>query len=416
MAKFKIEKKSKSHLIFTVAIIVVVGIATVVTLMVAKGKKKEITTMTPLYGDQQQHSPAPGSPEYEQLRLKANQEKAANAQQSGGAFMPAFSGENEQEKKAKKEEAAGLAETEKKGSANPGDLKLNINLPDQDPALGAHGQYTPARGKRFQGETTNDTDTERDIRDKTIDKLDEKIDKFPKQDVGQASNFDMFKWQKDIAPKSEPGSKDQNTNAVATASENGAPTSTTKTAKTTRIPKGTQCWGSIDSYINTDKGGMIQASLFSCAGVKAKFANAKLFGNIKRNNEVIALTFDVMNYNGAGVAVKAVAMDEDTATSALEGEVDRHYFTRWILPLFLDTAAGIGEAASRSGTTVTGPDGVSVTTQNGLSYSSEVKVGVGKGVAGIAKKIEQEFQGNEKTVRTKAGKSIGIIFLEDAIL
>lgn len=415
MAKIKIEKKSQSHLIFTGAIMFVVVVATVVTLMVAKGKKKEITTMAPLYEGQQQNSPVPGSPEYEQLRLKENQAKAANAQQSGGAFMPTFSGENEQEKKAKKDEPVELAETDKKGQANPGDLKLNINLPTKDPALGEHGQ-SPVRGKRFQGETTTDTDTARDIKDKTIDKLDEKIDTFPKQDIGSASSFDMFKWQKDITPKSEPGAKDQNNNAVASALGDGATSATTKTANVTRIPKGTQCWGSIDSYINTDKGGMIQATLFSCAGVKAKFANAKLFGNIKRNNEVIALTFDVMNYNGSGVAVKAVAMDEDTATSALEGEVDRHYFTRWILPLFLDTAAGIGEAAGRSGTTVTGPDGVSVSTQNGLSYASEVKVGVGKGVAGIAKKIEQEFQGNEKTVKTKAGKSIGIIFLEDAIL
>lgn len=418
MAKIKIEKKTKSHLIFTGAIIALVILATVVTLMVTKGKKEEISSMAPLYGGGKQTSTAPVSPEYDRIAQQSDTAKADAAKKEGSAYMPGFRGETDQEKKEKTDEPPGLAGKGKSG-ASPGDLKLDINLPKEDPALGAHGTSTPTRGKRFQGETDPDTDKTGNIKDKMLDKLDKKGDEFPKPEVGTAATFDMFKWQKDF--KTDTGGKDPSNNGGGQATASAAGTTTaasaaTKNGKTTRIPKGTQCWGQVDSYINTDKGGMIQATLFSCAGVKAKFTDAKLYGNVKRNNEVIALTFDVMNYNGVGVAVKAVAMDEDSATSSLDGEVDRHYFSRWILPLFLDTAAGIGEAAGRSGSTVTGPDGVSVSTQNALSYSSEIKVGVGKGVAGIAKKIEQEFQGNEKTVRTKGGKSIGIVFLEDAIL
>jgi len=113
--------------------------------------------------------------------------------------------------------------------------------------------------------------------------------------------------------------------------------------------------------------------------------------------------------------VKAVAIDPETARTALASHVDNHYLLRFGTLFASSFLSGLAEAISSSGAQTSSGAGGILTTNEPLSSGEKFAVALGKVGTEYANVLGETFK-KKPTVTVKAGSSIGLLFMQDLAL
>lgn len=186
-----------------------------------------------------------------------------------------------------------------------------------------------------------------------------------------------------------------------------------KTDRRSVIKAGTVLFGILETAVNTDEPGPILATI-----IGGRFQGSRLLGSLKHDPkaETVTIEFNQMNIpkklNTIGVSI--VAIDPETARTALASDVNHHYLLRYGTLFASSFLAGYGQAVQQQGSTsTTSPLTGAVTTsyppldnrQIFLSALSEV------GTAWAA--ATKEYFNTPYTVTVDQGTGIGLLFLTD---
>ena len=228
-----------------------------------------------------------------------------------------------------------------------------------------------------------------------------------------------------VAGKTEiatlPGASGSGQAGTNTSSNSTSSTSAGSASGSPIIKTGDILFAVLNTEVNSDEPGPIMATV-----VQGPLKGAKLVGTIQQTRDIpgsngptrVVLNFTTMSVPNEqnSLGVSAVAIDPDTARTALASEVDHHYLERYgslFASAFLE---GYGSAVQQSGSTVTNSIfGGSSTAYGSLSGIEEVAAGLGQ--------VGQEWGSQlgdvldrPNTIVVHSGVGLGILFLSDVTL
>jgi intracellular multiplication protein IcmE len=170
-------------------------------------------------------------------------------------------------------------------------------------------------------------------------------------------------------------------------------------------------FGVLDTAINTDEKGPVMASI-----VHGKYKGTKLLGNIEHNGfaEKAIIRFDRVSIPKRleSLGAEIVAIDPDTARTALASDVDRHYLLRYGSLFASSFMEGFGEAISQQGTTTTAADGSTQQTKPKLTGKDQIYSALGNVGSQWATQAAPLFN-TPYTVTVDQGVGMGLLFLND---
>jgi hypothetical protein len=188
---------------------------------------------------------------------------------------------------------------------------------------------------------------------------------------------------------------------------------------------GTMCTAEIISLINTDnKDSVILSKILGgskdCDKVKGGLIEGQ--ATISSGMDGAILKFSNIKTKKYGyLPVKAIALNQKTSTSVLEGDIDHHILSRYVAPFFLSGIDFVGQAAMRSGSTVT--TGVAGMTQSQapLTDAQMLNVMMGGGARAVSQQLRQDINKTPPVTVTidpkelQEQKIITVYFLNDLI-
>jgi intracellular multiplication protein IcmE len=171
----------------------------------------------------------------------------------------------------------------------------------------------------------------------------------------------------------------------------------------------------IDTSINSDEPGPILATI-----VSGKFNGAKLIGSftLPSNAEKMIISFNTLSVPGASrtTSISAIAIDANTARTALSSNTDHHYLLRYGSLFASSFLEGFGSAFQSANTTIAiDPVGAgAVTIQNGVGRSTLENAVIGLSTLGKTwgQAAQQQFN-TPVTVEVYSGTGIGVLFTQD---
>ena len=176
------------------------------------------------------------------------------------------------------------------------------------------------------------------------------------------------------------------------------------------IKAGTIMFGVLEIGINSDEESPIMASI-----VQGKLKGSKLLGSFKRLDQRVLITFNSLDVPSLSESVKinAVAIDANTARTAIADRVDNHYMLRYGSLFAAAFLEGLSTAIQESGAEIAdlGIIGFTITRK---TYSPAEIVGVAMGEVGAqySNYLSKNFE-TPPTVYVEPGSGIGILFMED---
>ena len=165
------------------------------------------------------------------------------------------------------------------------------------------------------------------------------------------------------------------------------------------------------SPVDTDGTSYVSARITS-----GKLDGAFLIGNIRLANESVETTFTQMRYNGKTYQIQAIALDQDTATNALAGNIDRKILQRYVMPVGLAVVQGFAQAKATVAQSSTVIQGAGVVNNIPAPTSEQARnAGIARGLDILGQRINQ--QANQPiAVSLKPYHAIGIMFMQPVAL
>lgn len=184
------------------------------------------------------------------------------------------------------------------------------------------------------------------------------------------------------------------------------------------IKSGTILFANLDTSVNSDEPGPILATV-----VSGTYKGTKLIGSIQQSPEIpgsngptaLILSFNTMNVPSIAnsIGISAVAIDPDTARTALSSDVDHHYVQRYGSLFASSFLEGWGDSISQAGTNITvSPFGGTNSTAPTLTAGEQVAAGLGQVGESWGEQLGETFN-RQNTVTVNAGIEMGILFLSD---
>jgi intracellular multiplication protein IcmE len=179
------------------------------------------------------------------------------------------------------------------------------------------------------------------------------------------------------------------------------------------IKAGTIMFATLDTGINSDEESPILATI-----VQGKLKGTKLLGQFKRVEKKVVLSFSVMSVPNLSnsLTVNAVAIDPDTARTAVASDVDSHYLLRYGTLFASSFMSGFGQAVSESGATVVDKSsGDTLITNPATSTQEKGMIALGE----VGKQFGKQFGSlahTPPTVKVDAGSGLGILFMADTVV
>jgi intracellular multiplication protein IcmE len=169
--------------------------------------------------------------------------------------------------------------------------------------------------------------------------------------------------------------------------------------------------GVLNSTVNSDDNSPVIATI-----VSGKLRGAKLIGQFTLLKNRVLINFTKMNLPGkpATIAINAVAIDPQTAHTALADCVNNHYLLRYGTLFASSFLSGLATAISQQGTQIAvGPGGIMITRAT-LNTPQTLAVALGTVGTQYASSLSSNFT-RPPTVYVYAGNSIGILFMQDLV-
>lgn len=179
------------------------------------------------------------------------------------------------------------------------------------------------------------------------------------------------------------------------------------------IKAGSVLFGVLDTAINSDEPGPILATI-----VSGKYRGGKLIGSLQHSaqQETVVITFVQMSLpkRPKSFGVKAVAIDPDTARTALASDVDHHYLLRYGSLFASAFVSGYGKALTQQGstTTVSPLTGTTTTSYPPLNNREIFLAALGEVGTQWGQVARMNFS-TPYTVTVNQGTGVGLLFLSD---
>lgn len=190
-----------------------------------------------------------------------------------------------------------------------------------------------------------------------------------------------------------------------------------KPASPAVIKAGDIVFAILNTAVNSDEPGPVLATI-----VSGKYRGAKLIGSIQKAPTItgvkpatVSLSFKTMSVPEmpTSTSVSAVAIDPDTARTALASDVDKHYLERYGTLFASSFLEGYGNAITSSGSVAFTPStGGSTTFQQQLNPSEQFMAALGEVGTSWGEEMEDIFD-RPYTITVDSGTSLGILFLSD---
>ena len=137
-----------------------------------------------------------------------------------------------------------------------------------------------------------------------------------------------------------------------------------------RVASGEGLYGRVLYGVSSDYPGPVLLEV-----LQHPLSGAVLRGGFEVVRERLVLRFSSMEYRGERVPVEALAVDPDCACYGVEGEVDRHFFERVLLPAALAFGQGYLEALASPLSTISTVDGDLVVEERADREDAELYAG-----------------------------------------
>ena len=179
------------------------------------------------------------------------------------------------------------------------------------------------------------------------------------------------------------------------------------------VKAGDITFGVLETAINSDYPGPIMASI-----VSGPLKGAKLIGSIKTvtvqgtsGPQRLALNFTQLTMKDWPdvVTIDAVAINPDTAYTALASNVNNHYLSRYGSLFAASFLEGYSSALTSSGSAVVSNAGVTTQTTPTLSAGGRMMVALGQ-IGQAFSGVISDYMKRPPTVKIDAGVGIGVLF------
>lgn len=161
--------------------------------------------------------------------------------------------------------------------------------------------------------------------------------------------------------------------------------------------------------VSSDEPGPVMATV-----VGTQFKGAKLLGTLVNQGQKVLLTFNVMTLPDVdkSISINAIAIDPDTARTALSSDTDNHYLLRYGSLFASALMQGYGQAILQSGATVVSNGLNTVTTSPTLSNKQQLLSALGTVGQNWSAVVRPIFN-TPPTVQVYGGTGLGILLLAD---
>ncbi|MAZ38890.1 MAG: hypothetical protein CMF49_02125 [Legionellales bacterium] len=372
------------------------------------------------------------TPEYASVQQNLNEQNYNSAVKKQGSAIPTVIG---QDKNGAQNNGLGFPGTQNKNNASSaknanknGKTKANAANPNDPMAkLSRSDLERLAEQQKKQLDALNSQDSKQDTQaeQQQLQQAQSAMQRQAQQLMASWSGGSAAPTQQYVAGKTEiatlPGASGSGQAGTNTSSNSTSSTSAGSASGSPIIKTGDILFAVLNTEVNSDEPGPIMATV-----VQGPLKGAKLVGTIQQTRDIpgsngptrVVLNFTTMSVPNEqnSLGVSAVAIDPDTARTALASEVDHHYLERYgslFASAFLE---GYGSAVQQSGSTVTNSIfGGSSTAYGSLSGIEEVAAGLGQ--------VGQEWGSQlgdvldrPNTIVVHSGVGLGILFLSDVTL
>jgi intracellular multiplication protein IcmE len=175
------------------------------------------------------------------------------------------------------------------------------------------------------------------------------------------------------------------------------------------VKAGAVLYAALTTGVNSDEPGPVMATI-----VGTQFRGAKLLGTLVNQGEKVMLTFNVMTLPDIdkSISINAVAIDANTARTALSSNTDNHYLLRYGSLFASALMQGYGQAILQSGAVVVSNGLNTVTTSPTLSNQQQLLSALGTVGQNWGAVVRPIFN-TPPTVQVYSGTGLGILFLAD---
>ncbi|MCP4475735.1 MAG: hypothetical protein GY821_14450 [Gammaproteobacteria bacterium] len=175
------------------------------------------------------------------------------------------------------------------------------------------------------------------------------------------------------------------------------------------VKTGSIMFAVLNTAINSDMPGVVMATI-----VSGKYKGAKLMGGLTLKKDRVELAFTSMSMADwpSVVTIKAVAINPDTARTAIASSVNHHYVSRYGALMASSFLEGYSQAVSNSGNTTISGDGTVTSSTATYSPAGRFMIALGNVGSKLGSAAEQNFN-RSPTVKIDAGVGLGILFQGD---
>lgn len=169
----------------------------------------------------------------------------------------------------------------------------------------------------------------------------------------------------------------------------------------------------LDTHVNSDEPGPVLATV-----VSGEFQGAKLIGSLDlpRDGQKVILSFNTLSIPDASqaISINAVAIDPDTARTALSDHTNNHYLLRYGSLFASSFLEGMGRAFATSGTRIDirGEPVGGIITETNRTIPENLAVATGEFGRQWGNQVGDSFN-RPATVQVFSGTGVGILFTQD---
>lgn len=181
------------------------------------------------------------------------------------------------------------------------------------------------------------------------------------------------------------------------------------------VPTGAMLYGQIQASLNSDYPGMVRVKVLGGPLDQSMMMGAYTVPFLEdsyRPRDKIKIALNKMVYQRNTFTINAVALDTQSMTDYLTGEVDYHYFTRWGGLIAANVLKGIGRAVATTGQSASNDGSGMIYQQPITATGDQLKVAAGE-VGNELSTIAREQFDRPPTVTKDQGEMVAIFFMEE---
>ncbi len=227
-------------------------------------------------------------------------------------------------------------------------------------------------------------------------------------------------WNEVIPQAFVQGDKTEDKTSEGNSGGSGSGGKNSGSRKDVLLKAGTILFAVLDTAVNSDEPSPIMATV-----TLGQYKGAKLVGDLQLASqggsggasrpEKVVLNFSTMNIPSfdKSISVKAVAIDPDTARTAMASDVDHHYLLRYGSLFASSFMTGYAKVITNAGTVQTNSStGNTTTTTPTLSGRQQVLAALGEVGKAFGTAASTYFN-SPNTITVDAGTGIGLLILSD---